>query len=73
MKLDLFKTADCLPEKPGLINYELIRCLIFVKGEWEISMWNCEHDCWDDEEGDDFRYDPLTPTHWAALPGHLAE
>ena len=62
------ETAKRLPGKPGLRSYEHVRCLIFVNGDWEIGMWNCEHLCWDDDEGDDFRYDPTVPTHWMPLP-----
>ena len=61
-------TIDRLPEKPGIDSYEHVRCLIVVNGEIEIGMWNCEHLCWDDDEGDDYRYDPYTPTHWMPLP-----
>lgn len=62
------KTADRLPEKPGKARYELIECLIVVKGRVEKALWNCEHMCWDDEHGDDFRYRPKEPTHWMPLP-----
>ena len=61
-------TTDRLPEKPGIDRYEHVRCLIVVNGEIEIGMWNCEHLCWDDDEGDDYRYDPDKPTHWMPLP-----
>lgn len=61
-------TTDRLPEKPGIDSYEHVRCLIVVNGEIEIGMWNCEHLCWDDEEGDDYLYDPDTPTHWMPPP-----
>jgi hypothetical protein len=62
------KTSDALPEKPGLSSYEYVQCLIVVNGEWEIGNWNCEHLVWDDEECDDFKYEPTQPTHWAKLP-----
>lgn len=62
------ETRKELPKKPGKSNYEYVRCLIFVNGNWEIGMWNCEHLCWDDDYGDDFRYDPYKPTHWMPLP-----
>jgi hypothetical protein len=61
-------TRDRLPEKPGLKSYEQIPCLIFVDGDWEISVWNCEHLCWDDASGDDFRYHPNKPDLWLPLP-----
>jgi hypothetical protein len=64
----VFETAKALPEKPGIAAYEQIPCLVFVRGQWELCVWNCEHLCWDDSEGDDFRYDPRTPSHWTPLP-----
>ena len=62
------KTIDGLPKKPGARDYEQIECLIKLpNGDIEISMWNCEHEVWDDAEGDDYRYDPHHPSHWLAL------
>lgn len=61
-------TADRLPEKPGKRSYEQIECLIKLpNGDIEVSMWNCEHMCWDDADGDDFRFDPGQPSHWMPL------
>ncbi len=65
--MNWIKTSEALPQKPGKASYEVIPCVIWVKGEPKLSMWNCEHLCWDDEEGDDWRYDPTTPTHWAEI------
>lgn len=62
------ETSERLPEKPGIERYEHVRCLIMVRGCIEIGMWNCEHLVWDDDEGDDFRYNPKEPTHWRPLP-----
>ena len=62
------KTADGLPKKPGKRRYEQIECLIMLpNGYIEISAWNCEHEVWDDAEGDDFLYDQNHPTHWIAI------
>lgn len=62
------KTADGLPKKPGKRNYEQIECLIMLpNGDLEISVWNCEHEVWDDAEGDDYRYDPEHPVLWLEL------
>lgn len=68
MEWQAIETARELPKKPGLKNYEHVRCLIFVNGKWKIGMWNCEHLCWDDDDGDDFRYHPTEPTYWTHLP-----
>jgi hypothetical protein len=62
------KTVDGLPKKPGLKSYEYVECLILKKdGDIEIGMWNCEHECWDDEECDDYRYDPTEPVAWLPI------
>lgn len=62
------KITDGLPGKPGIREYEQIECLIKLpNGDIEVSMWNCEHMCWDDADGDDFRFDPGWPTHWMPL------
>lgn len=59
---------DRLPEKPGLVSYEHVYCLIFYNGDVLLRPWNCEHLCWDDESGDDFELKPKDPTHWMLLP-----
>ena len=66
--MEWIKTADRLPEKPGLKSYEYVDCLIVVHGEVKLHPWNCEHMCWDDEHYDDWVYDPKTPSHWMPLP-----
>lgn len=62
------KTTDGLPKKPGLLPYEQIECMIWLpNGDIEVALWNCEHECWDDEHGDDYRYDPCHPTHYMPM------
>ena len=62
------KTLDGLPKKPGKSSYEQIECLIMLpNGDVEISLWNCEHECWDDEYGDNFRHAPCKPSHWMPI------
>ena len=62
------KTTDRLPEKPGVGSYEHVECLIVIRGEVKFALWNCEHLCWDDNDGDDFLYHPTEPTHWMPRP-----
>ena len=54
------KTAYKLPVKPGIKAYEQVPCLVRIDGHIEILVWNCEHECWDDRDGDDYYCDPLT-------------
>jgi len=65
------KTSDRLPEKPGIKRYEQIPCLVVRagrRGHVELLVWNCEHLCWDDSEGDDHDCDPYQVSHWMPLP-----
>jgi len=68
MEWQINETKAKLPERPDGTTETYVRCLIFVDGQWEIGMWNTYHLCWDDADGDDWRYDPYTPTSWASLP-----
>jgi hypothetical protein len=56
------------PDKPGLRDYEQIPCLVVYQGEVIILQWNCEHLCWDREDGDDFFCGIQDVTHWMLLP-----
>ena len=58
------RTADRLPEKPGIKDYEYVDCWIFVNGEVLQRPWNCEHLVWDDVYYDDAEFEPLEPSHW---------
>jgi hypothetical protein len=62
------KSMHDLPEKPGKMAYEQIDCLIVYRGDVLRRTWNCEHLCWDDEEGDDFFCDPLDASHYMLTP-----
>lgn len=61
-------TLDRLPEKTGKYRYEQIGCLVYHNGSVKMLVWNCEHDCWDDADGDDYFCDSLSPSHWMPLP-----
>lgn len=62
-----YPAIDGLPEKPGLKSYEQIPCLVKLNGDFAILVWNCEHNCWDDEDGDDYECDPLAVTCYVPL------
>ena len=61
-------TEKLHPDKPGLLRYEQIPCLIVRNREILIRQWNCEHLVWDDEDGDDFYCEAKDVTHWMPLP-----
>lgn len=56
------------PEKPGMNPYEHVDCLIIYKGDLLLRPWNCEHCCFDDEDGDDFFCQIQDVTTWAIAP-----
>ena len=56
------------PPKPGLADYEQIRCLVVHQGDVLIRWWNCEHKCWDDEQADDHFCDAADVTAWMLAP-----
>lgn len=61
-------TTDRLPKKPGIVGYEHVDCLIVYNGSPMFRPWNCEHNCWDSEDYDDYFCDPTEPTHWMPFP-----
>lgn len=44
------------PLKPNKEKYEQLQCLVIRKGNKDIEMlmWNCEEQCWDEADGDDY-------------------
>ena len=45
-----------MPQKTGNYVYERVECIVVrVGGKMEILFWNCEEDCWDNE--DDYECD----------------
>jgi hypothetical protein len=66
--MDWIKTSERLPIKPGKRSYEHVDCLVVFKGQVFARPWNCEHECWDDEDGDDHWAEALEVTHWMPIP-----
>jgi hypothetical protein len=64
-----FQLTTDLPEKPGKKGYEHVYCLVYAPSEGAlVRTWNCEHLCWDDEDGDDYSSLNGHITHWMPLP-----
>ncbi len=64
--LTWYRPQDQLPKKPGIESYEHVDCLILYKGQLLLRPWNCEHEVFDDEEGDDHFCNAEDVTLWAA-------
>ncbi len=62
------------PDKPEIKNYEHVACFVLQKGmrfhthDFRLLQWNCEHLCWDREDGDDHECDIDGVTAWAIVP-----
>ena len=62
---------DGLPKKPGKDRYEQIPCLCIRRHGVEILQWNCEHLCWDGQDGDDYECDPCAVFWYAEIPDEI--
>jgi hypothetical protein len=67
--MEWISVKDGLPEKNGNSS---IMCLVNDKS-WGVICrpYNEYHQCWDDEDGDDYYCDAVNGkiTHWMPLPG----
>ncbi len=70
IEIEWFLSSEKLhPDKPGLSSYEQIPCLVVHAKHGEKNLlWNCEHLCWDREDGDDHYCDPEHVVAWAITP-----
>lgn len=77
---DWISVKDRLPERAENLAYSQVPCLVNKRYDWErheqkghyyqiqILVFNHEHECWDQEDGDDFDCEIERVTHWIALP-----
>lgn len=79
-KRQWIKTSEQLPERVTGKAYSQVPCLVYKRYSWkrgensgffyqiQILMFNHEHQCWDDESGDDHDCDISEVSHWMPLP-----
>lgn len=67
MNDEWIKTETAIPSKDG-------KYLVFYRGSKVVREFNTYHNCWDDEDGDDYLCDAVGGgvTHWQILPGDPA-
>lgn len=63
----IVNSLDDLPKKQTN-SYEQYDCLVSRKGEVLHLVWNCEHTCWDQSDGDDYYCDPLDVDGYMLFP-----
>jgi hypothetical protein len=62
------KTSESLPKRNINVKYSQVPCLVYFKGQITILQFNHEHQCWDDEDGDDYCCDIESVDFWMPLP-----
>ncbi len=64
------KTSERLPDRVPGASYSQVPCLVWDTKfkEVRILVFNHDHECWDDEDGDDYECDIERCSHWMPLP-----
>lgn len=62
------KLKDKKPEREPNVKYSNVPCLVIYRGQVCILCFNHEHECWDDEDGDDYCCDIESIEFWQPLP-----
>jgi hypothetical protein len=62
------KPSERLPDRVPNKSYSQVPCLVKKNNEVMILVFNHEHLCWDNEDGDDYNCDINAVTGWILLP-----
>lgn len=62
------KTSEQHPERLPNVRYSNPKVIVWYKGEVKMLCFNHEHECWDDEYGDDYCCDIESVEYWMPLP-----
>lgn len=62
------KTSEQHPERLPNVRYSNPKVIVWYKGEITMLCFNHEHECWDDEDGDDYCCDIESVEYWMPLP-----
>lgn len=67
-EMNWIKTSEQLPARKENARYSQVPCIIVKDRQIQILVFNHEHFCWDDEDGDDHNCDIAEVSHWMPLP-----
>ena len=56
-----------LPGRIENVSYSQVPCLVKYRGDIQILCFNHEHECWDDESGDDYKCEITNVEAWKPL------
>ena len=62
------KTSEQKPERIPNVKYSNPKVIVWYQGEVTMLCFNHEHECWDDESGDDYLCDIDNVEYWMPLP-----
>jgi len=62
------KTSEKQPDKKENVRVSQVPCLAFYKNEIRVLYFNHTHECWDNEDGDDFECRIEDVEYWMLLP-----
>ena len=62
------KTSEALPPRDMSAAYSQVQCLAVIENQVRLLYFNHEHECWDDEDGDDYYCDIDRVSHWMPIP-----
>ena len=52
--MEWIKTSEQRPPREPNVKYSNPKVIVYYKGEVTMLCFNHEHECWDDEDGDDY-------------------
>lgn len=67
LEATLWRPNTQKPKRPGISSYEYVDCWIVKDGKVIERPWNCEHECFDDQEYDDWFCNMEDVTAWMPI------
>ena len=67
-RLRWIPVTERLPDRDEKSRYSQVTCEVKKDGDILILVFNHEHECWDDKEGDDFYCSIEEVSHWREIP-----
>jgi len=67
------KTSEKKPPREPNVKYSNPSVIVYYKREVMMLCFNHEHECWDDESGDDYFCDVEDVEYWMKLPPEFSE
>lgn len=66
--MNWIKTSEQRPPREPNVKYSNPKVIVYYNEEVMMLCFNHEHECWDDESGDDYYCDVEDVEYWMPLP-----